>query len=242
MANRTDLADYAASLANLSEHTELQERLKLYQVFLKLYEHHRGLLDEILELETSGSRSLARVTLPYVQGFVSGEHSYLVTNLLRGKTQALMQPQQVWVIGRDPKRALIPIQDIRLSRCHAAIKFIKGQGFYLIDLDSRNQSLVNGEPVRQSLLKDGDQVRLGSVSFTFFLCQSTRILPSLTPELVDRLDQCQDMALEERLGRSPRVRESGYEEDEVPTLDLYPDPHHETSGFLHLGNQEQRSL
>ncbi len=242
MANRTELADYAASLANLSEHTELQERLKLYQVFLKLYEHHRGLLDEILELETSGSRSLARVTLPYVQGFVSGEQAYLVTNLLRGKTQALLQPQQVWVIGRDPKRALIPIQDIRLSRCHAAIKFIKGQGFYLLDLASRNQSLLNGEPVRQALLKDGDQVRLGSVSFTFFLCQSTRMLPSLPPEMMDRLDQCQDMALEERSGRPLPAGEPGVEEDEVPTLDLYPDRYHETSGFLHSGDQEQRLL
>jgi pSer/pThr/pTyr-binding forkhead associated (FHA) protein len=235
MANRTDLADYAASLVNLNEHTELQERLKLYQVFLKLYEHHRSLLDEILDLENSGSRSLAGVTLPYVQGFVSGEQPYLVTNLLRGKTQALIQPQQVWVIGRDPKRALIPIQDIRLSRCHAAIKFVKGQGFYLIDLGSRNQSLVNGEPIRQTLLKDGDQIRLGSVSFTFFLCHATRVLPPLTAEMVDRLDQCQDVALEEQLGRPIPPGEFGVEEDGIPTLDLY----HETSGFLLSGNQEQ---
>lgn len=240
MANRAELADYAASLINLSEHTELQERLKLYHVFLKLYDHHRGLLDEILDLENSGSRSLAGVTLPYVQGFVSGEQSYLVTNLLRGKTQALTQPQQVWVIGRDPKRALISIQDIRLSRCHAAIKFIKGQGFYLIDLGSRNQSLINGEPIRQALLKDGDQVRLGSVSFTFFLCQSTQVLPPLTPEMVDRLDQCQDLAMEEQLGNPLVAKEAEIEEDEIPTLDLYPDLYHETSGFLRADDREQR--
>lgn len=240
MANRTELADYAASLVNLTEHAELQERLKLYQVFLKLYDHHRGLLDEILDLESSGSRSLAGVTLPYVQGFVSGEQSYLVTNLLRGTTQALMQPQQVWIIGRDPKRALIPIQDIRLSRCHAAIKFVRGQGFYLIDLESRNQSLVNGEPIRQALLKDGDQVRLGSVSFTFFLCQSTQMLPPLTPEMLDRLDQCQALAMEEQIGKRLTDGESGIEEDGIPTLDLYPDLYHETSGFLRSGDQEQR--
>lgn len=239
MANQTELSNYTSSLINLSEHTELQERLKLYHVFLKLYDHHRGLLDEILDLENSGSRALSGVTLPHVQGFMSEDQAYLVTNLLRGKTQALMQPQQVWVIGRDPKRALIPIQDIRLSRCHAAIKAVQGQGFYLIDLDSRNQSLVNGEPIRQALLKDGDQVRLGSVSFTFFLCQSTRVLPPLTPEMLDRLDRSQSSALEaSQLGRSPSPDEAGIEEDGIPTLDLY----HETSGFLRSGDQEQRLI
>jgi pSer/pThr/pTyr-binding forkhead associated (FHA) protein len=231
MANRNELAAYTSSLVSLSEHTELQERLRTYQVFLKLYEHHRGLLDEILDLENSSS-SLGGMTFPYVQGLVSEQQSYLVTNLIQGKTQALIQPQQVWTIGRDPQRSLIAIQDIRLSRYHAAIQYVANEGFYLIDLDSRNHSFVNGELVRQALLKDGDQVRLGSVSFTFFLCQSSQMLAALPVEALAHLNQ---QMLEGAHAQSVLIKpdtqlETGEpEEDSIPTLDLYRD----TSGFLH---------
>lgn len=228
MTNRNDLTAYTSALVNLSENAELQERLNLYQVFLKLYNHHRNLLDEILDLEHLSNRSVAGAAAPYVQGFVSAGDSYLVTNLLRGKTQALTQPEQIWLIGRDPKRASIPVQDIRLSRCHAAIKYIAEQGFYLIDLGSRNQSFVNGEPVRQALLKDGDQVRLGSLSFTFLFCQSAKLLPSLLPEMLKQVEHYQAMAAEAlELSHSLSSRTEG-EEDGIPTLDLY----HETSSFL----------
>jgi pSer/pThr/pTyr-binding forkhead associated (FHA) protein len=239
MANRNDLAAYTSSLVNMSEYAELQERLKLYQVFQKLYEHHRGLLNEILELENSSSSPM-RMTLPYIQGFMSAEQPYLVTNLMQGKTQALMQPQQTWIIGRDPRRSFISVQDIRLSRCHAAIKYVINQGFYLIDLGSRNQSFVNGEPIRQMLLKDGDQIRLGSVAFTFFLCQSTKNLEPLPPEIVDHLAHHQRVAeafldgprsVQKVVGNPP----DELEDDSIPTLDLY----RETSSFLRSGESEQ---
>ncbi len=207
MANRNELASYTASQVNLSQHTELQERLQLYQVFSKLYEHHRGLLDEILELETSTGSGLASVTLPYVQGFAAEQGSYLVTNLMGGKTQAITQPQQTWVIGRDAKQSLISVRDIRLSRHHAAIQYIAHQGFYLIDLGSRNQSWLNGEPIRQALLKDGDQIRLGSIAFTFFLCELTHDLSSLPPEISAKL-------------QGDAMSQGAEEEDSLPTLQL----------------------
>lgn len=237
MANRNELAAYTSSLVNMSEHVELQDRLRLYQVFSKLYEQHRGLLNEILNLENSTDAAV--MTLPYVQGFISADQSYLVTNLMRGKTQALMQPQQTWVIGRDPRRSFISVQDVRLSRCHAAIKFVAEQGFYLIDLGSRNQSFVNGEPIRQILLKDGDQVRLGSVTFRFFLCRSTDTLDRLPAEVLEQLDHWQSADAEALLdkltsgfGATQPVEES--EEDSIPTLDLY-----NTSGFLRSEDSNQ---
>lgn len=177
---------------------ELQKRLKLYQVFLKLYEHHHSLLDEILNLEHSGSKTLAHVTLPYIQGVMLEPDAYLVTNLLQGKTQVLTQPQHTWIIGRDPRRVLIPIQDDRLSRCHAALKYVESRGFYLIDLGSRNGCYVNGEPVRRSrLLCDGDRIRLGSLTVLFFLCHAVRHLPNLSPEAVASLDNWQPCSTSE---------------------------------------------
>lgn len=191
MGNNAFLS-YASSLMDTCEDGALQQRLGLYQVFLRLYEHNRDLLDEILSLENSGSKALAGVTLPYVQGLVLEQQVYLVTNLLQGKTQALYQPQHTWVVGRDPRQVTLPVQDKRLSRRHAAIKYVEGQGFYLIDLGSSNGSFVNGERIRQShLLKDGDRIRLGSISIAFFLCASEHTLCSLPIDTLTQLEQWQ---------------------------------------------------
>ncbi|MBF2001179.1 MAG: FHA domain-containing protein [Synechococcales cyanobacterium M58_A2018_015] len=225
MRNWDELIAYSATSA---ESEDLQERLRLYNVFLKLYEHHRGLLDEILDLENSVSQTLAKVSLPYVQGVMVGRQVYLLTNLLQGETQALTQPQQTWIIGRDPRWSLIAIQDIRLSRCHAAIRYVEGQGFCLVDLGSSNGSYVNGEPVRQAVLKDGDQVRLGSVAFTFFLCRSARSLNSLSDEMVERLNQVVIATASQDLSGQAIDPLPPSETSEIPTLKLYD----ATSGFM----------
>lgn len=206
---------------------EIQERLRLYQVFLKLYQHHRGLLDEILNLENSSSSALASLALPYIQGVTLGQDTYLVTNLLQGTTQVVLHPQQVWTLGRDPRRAAIPIQDTRLSRCHAALKYVEQQGFYLVDLNSRNGSYVNGELVRQSrLLREGDRVRLGSVTFVFFHCQTVQHVPSLPIEMLNLLADLQPSS-----AISPSVLSS--DGDEIPTAaDPSTPPLEDTSMFM----------
>ncbi|MEP0910941.1 FHA domain-containing protein [Leptolyngbya sp. GB1-A1] len=166
---------YSSEFMDTYEDSDLQQKLGLYQVFCRLYEYRRELLDDILSLETS--RALGSVKLPYVQGVVLGQ-PHLVTNLL-GKTQALLQPEHQWRIGRSPQQSAIPIADRQLSRAHAAIEYVAQKGFYLTDLGSRNGTFVNGEPIRQPvLLNDGDRVRLGSISFIFFLCASAEVLTS----------------------------------------------------------------
>jgi len=168
---------------------ELDQRLGLYQIFLRLYEHNRSLLDEILNLEDSETPLLAGTSLRYVQGVVQVPQVYLVTNFLADCTQSLFQPDGVWVVGRDRANAL-PIQDKRLSRRHAAIHYVDGQGFYLVDLNSTNGSFVNGEPIKQCiLLKDGDRVRLGSLAFSFFISQNCRTLPAIPVELMTILER-----------------------------------------------------
>lgn len=173
-----------AKLSDPSEIPDLDQRLGLYRVFLKLYEHHRELLDEILEMENSDHRYRTRGNWQFVQGVIQRNHIHLITNLLDDKTQILMQPQNCWVIGRD-RHTGIPIPDKRLSRRHALVQYVASQGFYLMDLNSTNGSYVNGEPVRRPvLLKDGDRVRLGSLSFMFFLCQGSRQSASISTEVL----------------------------------------------------------
>jgi pSer/pThr/pTyr-binding forkhead associated (FHA) protein len=223
-----DLASYTSDFMDTCDGGELQHRLRLYQVFLKLYEHHRGLLDEILNLEHSGSKTLSQVPLPYLQGVIAEQEVFLTTNLLQGKTQSLLQPQNTWVIGRDPRRVSIPIQDARLSRCHAALKYVENAGFYLIDLGSRNGSYVNGEPIRRSrLLCDGDRIRLGSLTLVFFVDQMVKSLPVLSADLEELLENWQ-----------PRLQSHSLNPvsdcDEVPTEGLTGNvnPLEDTSMFM----------
>ena len=166
---------------------EIEQRLGLYQVFLKLYEHHRTLLDEILQLEKTSNKSFSSVPTRCITGVIQGDQVYLVTNLADGKTQILHQPQKIWTIGRD-RQLSIPIADRRLSRRHAVIQYVKNQGFSLIDLDSTNGSFINGEPVHGRMpLRDGDRVRLSSLAFSFFLCNDTQVLDETPPDILAKL-------------------------------------------------------
>jgi pSer/pThr/pTyr-binding forkhead associated (FHA) protein len=176
------------ALENTAAASEISQRLGLYQVFLKLYEHHRTLLNDILDLENTSERARAKMAMQFVQGLVRGPQVTLVSNLREGLTTSLFQAQRIWLIGRD-RDAAICLQDTRLSRRHAAVQYIDNEGFYLVDLNSTNGTYVNGEPVRRAvLLQDGDQVRLGSLGFTFFLCQNSEAVDSVPTDVLDQIN------------------------------------------------------
>jgi predicted component of type VI protein secretion system len=167
--------------------TEIERRLTLYEVFLRLYEHHSSLLDEILQLENLSQPSLTRVKACYVHGVVDNAAVYLMTNLCDNQTQSLRQPQRIWTIGRN-RSSGICIADSHMSRHHAAIQHIDNQGFYLIDFNSTNGSFVNGDRAVQPIkLKDGDRIRLGNMTFDFFLNYTCRILPTVAMDLLMQL-------------------------------------------------------
>lgn len=166
---------------------ELERRLSLYQVFLALYERHGHLLEEILQLENLYQPSLPGLNLRYVQGVVEESVVHIITNLCNNQTQTLQQPQQIWTIGRDRSNGICT-NERHLSRCHAAIQYIENQGFYLVDFHSTNGSFINGESIYQpTKLKDGDRIRLGSLTFDFFLNHQQRLLPTLPSELLTQL-------------------------------------------------------
>ncbi|MBM3673159.1 MAG: DUF2662 domain-containing protein [Actinobacteria bacterium] len=60
----------------------------------------------------------------------------------------------------------VVLADPRASRQHAEIQPI-GHGFVLNDLGSMNGTVVNGNPVREHHLQDGDEIRLGSTVLHF---------------------------------------------------------------------------
>ena len=197
---------YASKLLLESGNEELKQRLELYQIFQRLFEHHRELLDELLNLESTGIKSRPAATTPYVEGVIEPQHSYLMTNLLTGSTQRLEQAQQTWVLGRDYQAAHLVIEDSRVSRCHAALHYIQADGFYLVDLGSRNGSFVNGEFVsQQRQLHDGDRIRLGSFTFIFYQCQQTKHLPNLPDHVLQTIQQ----TIDQRSVSSPVLAQEG---------------------------------
>lgn len=166
---------------------ELHKRLRLYQVFLKLYEHHGALLNQILKLENLAASSVTQTRQNYVQAVVDEKEPYIITNLEEGKSQCLRQAQQIWTIGRNESSGIC-ICDRHISRRHAAIQYLQEKGFRLVDFNSTNGSYINGERIYQPRqLQDGDCIRLGTVTFSFFINFSTQLLPTVAAELLMQL-------------------------------------------------------
>jgi HD-GYP domain-containing protein (c-di-GMP phosphodiesterase class II) len=69
------------------------------------------------------------------------------------------------LMGRDD-RAEIQILDQGVSRRHAEI-FRMGEMYFIRDLDSRNGTFVNEERIKEELLRDGDEFRIGSTVIQF---------------------------------------------------------------------------
>ena len=60
----------------------------------------------------------------------------------------------------------VVLADPRASRRHAEIQPV-GHGFVISDLGSMNGTVVNGTPIREHPLSDGDEIRLGSTVLHF---------------------------------------------------------------------------
>ena len=66
-------------------------------------------------------------------------------------------------LGRDPEHP-ISISDPSISRHHADL-ILEGDKLHLRDAGSRNTSRVDGKPVKQAVLKNGDIIQFGTVVF-----------------------------------------------------------------------------
>lgn len=74
----------------------------------------------------------------------------------------------------------ITLEDSKSSRNHAALRRT-ATGYELIDLESRNGTRVNGEPVKQRLLKDGDVIQIGQATITYTLQDEAAETEALPP-------------------------------------------------------------
>lgn len=71
------------------------------------------------------------------------------------------------LFGRDATCDIVLAVDTKVSRRHAVIKPDGEGGWILADLDSRNGTHVNRQPVTLRRLADGDMIRIGRTTFDF---------------------------------------------------------------------------
>jgi hypothetical protein len=167
------------------EKAKLGRQLYLYQSFLKIYEQHSSLLDEILQLENLRQSSSGIKNELYIAGTINGSAICLMTNLYENQTLTFNQQQYIWTLGRDRTNGIC-IDNPYLSRRHAIIRFSEDdQSFSLQDLNSSNGSFINGERIiKPTKLQEGDRIRLGTLMFSFYLNTTTKFLPDVTVELL----------------------------------------------------------
>ncbi len=92
-------------------------------------------------------------------------YAALVLRTAQGPGQSHVLNRDVIHIGRHTSNDIV-INDRRVSRFHAEIRFEHGQ-FILYDLGSLNGVSINGAMTRQATLRNGDILALGNYSFVF---------------------------------------------------------------------------
>jgi len=89
-------------------------------------------------------------------------------------------------IGRSPEADVV-VLDERASRIHCGIRLWDGE-FYIKDLKSRNGTFINGQRIDVAKLKPSDEIRIGSVIFSFDAAPNQRAdvaLQEMEAEMAD---------------------------------------------------------
>jgi hypothetical protein len=87
----------------------------------------------------------------------------VVSLTIGGRKHEVTSPRTV--LGRS-RSCDIRIPDVNVSRRHAELRQ-EGATYWVVDLDSTNGTMVNGEPVDRERVHDGDTITLGSTEIEF---------------------------------------------------------------------------
>lgn len=100
--------------------------------------------------------------MPANKGTLLLKHSQIVIHWIDGKTESFPLVDEKTRIGRGKVGNEVPVPDVfqSVSRQHLEIRREKA-GYRLIDLGSRNGTLVNNIYAKDIYLKDGDEIRIG---------------------------------------------------------------------------------
>ena len=79
------------------------------------------------------------------------------------------------VIGRSPECQIV-LRDFGISRNHAKVVVGEDGTVRILDLKSKNGTQVNGVPVVEAPLRDGDKILLGKFDLTFSKALETKVV------------------------------------------------------------------
>jgi len=96
---------------------------------------------------------------------LSGPAARLVWMRPDGQETEFPLAASVMLIGRD-EDADIRVDEPLVSRAHARIEK-RGGAYFVLDLGSTNLTKVNGEPVRERELRDGDELQFARARCRF---------------------------------------------------------------------------
>ncbi|NEQ33464.1 MAG: FHA domain-containing protein [Leptolyngbya sp. SIO4C5] len=130
------------------------------------FEQVSTILDPVLSAPAA-----CQLTSLYLQGIVVQQSAFLVTNLNPRQVITVLPKSANWLLGRSSSCA-VTIDHAEVSRCHAAIGFAYGQGFYLTDVGSDRGTWLNRhrlDALERRALKHGDLLEFGSLRIEFFI-------------------------------------------------------------------------
>jgi hypothetical protein len=96
---------------------------------------------------------------------VEGQDGMPAGSLVLADGSRVALGDEALVIGRLPECGVV-LSDPNVSRRHAEIRR-QGSAVVLTDLDSTNGTRVNGVPVRERVLEDGDEIVVGTTAIHY---------------------------------------------------------------------------
>lgn len=127
-----------------------------------------------------------------------------------GQERTVKTTDEQITIGRAADN-LVTLDDSKSSRNHAVIK-VGDEGATLIDLESSNGTKLNGQAVKQQLLKEGDEIQIGRAVIVFSYAIEEEDQDEQVLEGIEEEDTATRRAirfrrsLRNRPGRVPRPR------------------------------------
>ncbi len=92
------------------------------------------------------------------------------------------------IIGRDPGKGGIALNDSKASRLHAELAYShKEDAFKVVDRESRNGTFVNGQKIEAHVLQNNDVIRIGNSMFVYS--------DAMIPEGLSISEEQEDVAL-----------------------------------------------
>jgi hypothetical protein len=115
----------------------------------------------------TGAQRVASSQIPVAPPQPVLPHAQLVIRLPQGSQQTYRIEKPVINIGRQLNNDII-VEDKRVSRQHAQLKYMPDGTFAIFDLGSTNGITINNIPnMRQQVLRNGDRFTIGNYDFFF---------------------------------------------------------------------------